>query len=304
MNKISSWLFLLVFACLPARGQAQDAYAEKLIEQYTSACKSTISAALGKLNVQISLNPKLANINDLVIFIPSADYIAITDLAAKRVMIPLHWCVETWLTTEALTEITKRPAMTEALHEYSRYLSTRQRIFRMTGNPFNQSLLLTFHDFTGLPRSSLTTPEAEKYIAAQEMVLIDALAFILAHEMGHIALDHQTYQLVTPQASRLQEYAADEFAISMLRESGISLLGALVATERFISDERRPPPIGPSHPTGECRIERIFRLGALPEVQREVNGAHHLLIRRKRIDIEEIVNRMSLIRQQCEADER
>lgn len=56
----------------------------------------------------------------------------------------------------------------------------------------------------------------------------EAIAFLLAHELGHLVLRHKGYDEVTRADARRDEAAADRFAFRLMARTGTAPIGALV----------------------------------------------------------------------------
>lgn len=80
----------------------------------------------------------------------------------------------------------------------------------------------------------------------------DALAYIIAHEIGHVALDHITsYKHLTPKQSHAQEHAADIYGVKLANRGGYD------PKKAFTSFERKQRTASLTHPDYETRVNKI-----------------------------------------------
>jgi hypothetical protein len=107
----------------------------------------------------------------------------------------------------------------------------------------------------------------QKHYGAINEIMIEALAFFLAHEMAHHLLDHSEIEILTAdhaRRSRDQEYAADSFAISLITKAGFNPIPALpyfgfmAAYEGFATRAV----LGASHDPSLCRYLRFLKEGS------------------------------------------
>ena len=104
--------------------------------------------------------------------------------------------------------------------------------------------------------------------------MTDALALVVAHELGHLSLKQRPYTAVTAEQSRSQEYEADAFAANLVERSGMSVIAGLTPfILRFAVNEAQEKkiPVGAALPPAECRM---YRLGnpAIEKLQKSPNG--------------------------------
>ncbi|MGH9427180.1 MAG: hypothetical protein ACRD2L_12860, partial [Terriglobia bacterium] len=92
----------------------------------------------------------------------------------------------------------------------------------------------------------------------QEDMIVDALAIVVAHEIGHIGKRHKPSALVSRATSRAQEAEADEYARVLVRKSGFSTLPSLATVYLMFAALEGDSEDG-THPHPLCRIYRIGR---------------------------------------------
>jgi hypothetical protein len=99
--------------------------------------------------------------------------------------------------------------------------------------------MLTFKQAGDFPDKRLPPPHAALGIPANATAqsAVDGLslrlrnssyAFILGHELGHIALGHRGYAGITTERARSEEAAADRFALDLLRRASTIPMGAVL----------------------------------------------------------------------------
>jgi hypothetical protein len=115
--------------------------------------------------------------------------------------------------------------------------------------------LLSFAEFAGIPAESAEwikgQSDFEHYNAALK---ITAIAFVLAHEIGHHVLGHLDSPPASPEESRAREAAADRYASELTMRARLPAFGALPALAIFTAVEGEYVDPDATHPIASCRI--------------------------------------------------
>lgn len=77
-----------------------------------------------------------------------------------------------------------------------------------------------------VPEGVLDKPSAVKDTSGK--LLASVIYFLLAHELGHVVLEHPGNDAVAPSASQAQEIEADAFAIDAMAQIGVVPVGLIV----------------------------------------------------------------------------
>jgi predicted Zn-dependent protease len=114
--------------------------------------------------------------------------------------------------------------------------------------------------YQGAPMVAVNRALLEKIIEGNA----NRLAFVLGHELAHIALGHpgaarpQSTKLVATIFSRDKEQNADDAGIKMALAAGYSFNEAMVAARRFVEIGQEHPPLWPAgHPSWTQRLARL-----------------------------------------------
>jgi len=117
----------------------------------------------------------------------------------------------------------------------------------------------SFAEFAGIPEETeaqiMSSGDAEYNNAA---LGVTAIAFVLAHEIGHHVLGHVDAPPASAAESRAREAEADRYAAALTMRAGLPAFGALPALAIFTSVEDEFIDPEATHPIASCRI-----LGAL-----------------------------------------
>jgi hypothetical protein len=225
-----------------------------------------IAIARKKLSGTFDRYPYLRNQNDLVVLIPTADPVAFTDFKTRKIYIPFLMCWETWLITEAISAEVQDDRLIGGADEYIKFLKVRNRLFARTRGDINRVVMMSFYDFANLDRPDFSSNAQKRYIQVQEQMLVSSFCFLIAHELAHLVLNHKPSAAVSSSRSIAQEYEADKFAANSLRRAGIELTPAFLIIQRYVDDVQFFSENSSSHPSAECRIERLIRQGAMVEL--------------------------------------
>ena len=94
------------------------------------------------------------------------------------------------------------------------------------------------------------------------------LAFVVAHEMAHLVLDHFEVRDLSPEQAQQRELDADRYAVELLRVAGYDPSVAEQAILRAYSHQTTGAPTAPTHPEVSARraalhaqIKRAERIG-------------------------------------------
>ncbi len=259
----------LIAVAVPVAAQQAS---EQVKQQLSDTCKRTIDAAMGKLRPELSEYPEIKNKSNLVLLAPAADFNAFANNQLRQISIPVMWCIQTWFLVDAHAQLHKNPQLREDVYNYTQYLNQRQKQSILSG-PFDDTILQPFDKFAGVPVLASTSVEDRKLLAAREDTMVESLAFVLSHEIGHLALNHKRYTEITAAQARRQEDLADEFAARILGRSRISIIPAIFTLVRFLQSEadlKSIPAGARTHPRAECRMRRVLSSsGEMDELLRD-----------------------------------
>jgi hypothetical protein len=250
-RNVTFFTFALLSIGLPAHAAQEAPKAVK--DEFKAACQSTVDAALARIQPRLGDHPTLRDKKDLVVVMPVSNFNAWADDKHQRILLPVMWCVELWYATDAWMDLNNKPKRVE---RYLSYLSSREPQKRKQG--FDESPLRSYYEYSGIEPPILSSAEREKQQSLKEQMIEEGLAFVLAHEIGHLALKHKSPAAIEPKKSRAQERAADRFAADLLKASKVSVLSAMLTLSRFL--EREPVLTGgneTSHPEAGCRLADI-----------------------------------------------
>lgn len=230
-------------------------------KQAQTACDNTIRISLDKLRQHLGPYPQLRDKRDLVLQIPAADFNAFANYQEQNILIPTMWCVQTWLFIDAFIQVQGNPSLKDPFIRYLEYLNQRQRKAQRENAFFDRIPIQPFNDFAKVARKDVSRGEQNKLMQVQESMMVAALSFVIAHEIGHLALLHKPAKQISARVSRQQEKDADGFAARLLKRSGISIIPAIFTLQRFFQSEAELKGFSSgsrSHPRAECRLEKII----------------------------------------------
>lgn len=228
---------------------------EDLFAVVRDICTVSFKLAVAELQPLLDREPRLKNINTKVVFAADDEFMAEARFREKRVAVSQGFCYHNWLFNwaQALASIS---GTSSQLMAYGSYLANTAHTFTASGA---QGEVQTFErfaqiDLSAIPKDRLATTQATAIVNMQGI-----LAFAIAHEFGHLALDHQPASSLLPMDSRKQEYAADLFAMRLLtaeRLKKYAEMGALLGLSMNTLAAREigsKPAISSFHPPTFCR---------------------------------------------------
>jgi hypothetical protein len=252
-------------------------------------CKGLIRLAGEK--IKPALEEKHHHLLGKMVVLPSKDFNAMA--TPEGIYVTIGVCIEVALTVDATLKLnTVLPA--SALREYVRYLvESRQKAGNID--------LMTATKFFGLP----VTPSTERDEALHELITVDSLLFLIAHELGHHVAGHVLSPSKSAAESRNRERQADLFAAQLLRGLKPSVaVPSIVVLFNFLNSDiyHAKASLPASHPEPECRIEFLTRyLGFWDEFKKDAK-ARAAVERHLRAPIEQAEAIMERTRKDCEAN--
>lgn len=233
-------------------------------QQAINAANRQIAQLLVKFRPHFPADHRNLLSPDIVRVVVAADFNAFADFDERRVKIPAQLVIETLLQGHALGAIRRDSSLRRHWEPWMRYLTERtsaaQARFEAGRTLVDDSPVQEFWAFAGL--SQPPTMDSRDAVV-QEQLMHDALALVVAHELGHLALGHKPYTAITQSESHRQEGDADRFAANLLRKSAIDVLpGLSMIFARFALLEEisgRPDIERITHRRAICRFYRIGR---------------------------------------------
>ena len=228
-------------------------------KQMLAHCQRVIDAALAKITPHLHEYKNLQNKKDLVLLVPAADVNAFANYEDQQVLIPVMLCIQSWYLVDAMVQMYETPSLQPSVVRYTKYLHSRQREAVRSG-PVDNVIIKPFNDFSGTARKKLSAADQQKYAGKGEAMLVEGMAFLLGHEIGHLALIHRRYDEISSVEALRQEDGADAFAARLLADSKVSILPSMLSFMWFMESEAVLTGIQEgrrTHPRAECRFERI-----------------------------------------------
>jgi hypothetical protein len=266
---------------------------------FTAAVK-TIEAVMKKLTPVLELRyPELSRELEVTV---TKDFVfgAKASDEAPVIQLPHFFVFQQWLMAEGIAHAESRPNIPlEVLDRYRVYLENRTK--GITASERENASYKRFLDWANITRPTIS--EARRITGMTEIMLVDSVAFAIAHEIGHI-VNRDRVPAPSRKIGRTQEYRADEFAFKLLESAGFSdLSGAFLQLPRFADEEfkfrRANPTEQHFHPRPECRLLRVIALGSAFKQLASPSDRRALLTRLKMTE-REMNEAISQGKQDCE----
>ncbi len=231
-------VLILLASYQPSTGQELDLdeYAQTLVD----AGNRTIALLLDTFRPNFPADKRGLLSRDTIGVRVFADFNAFSDYQNKSIIIPAQMVAETFVEAQAHIYVKNNPGARRHLDPWMRYLTERSRQAYLkfkNGNAATDDITIEpLWTFASLPTPPNLDSRDEQL---QEQMMIDIIGLVLAHELGHLALDHKDYSSVSPREARRQEYAADNFAARLMIDSRRSILpGIMAGYARFAMPRR------------------------------------------------------------------
>jgi hypothetical protein len=269
MKRIASFivaLLMLVTTSTYAQFIAGEDRLGAIVDQVFSAAQITADEVMSRFNR--SLEKKAPELAGKVKVEVSVEYVfgAFSATSPPRVRLPHLFVLEQWLAAEGIAQMEIRPEIPrDAVNQYMVYLASRS--LSISPDERKKVVYERFGQWIRIPIRQLNQNELQQLTVKTELIMRDALAFAVAHELGHLAYRHRVPIPATEwRVGYSQEYEADKFAMEILEESKMStVLGAILQLPRFSTEEfkhRRARSSGRrTHPAPECRLLRVLMYG-------------------------------------------
>ncbi|WP_155633274.1 phage exclusion protein Lit family protein [Burkholderia stagnalis] len=183
-----------------------------------------------------------------------ADFNAISSGVSKKIILPMGIILGIIRLSDAAAIASLYPKIYK--DKFGKYLEYVADGYLDSAKAGHMTLAnsLDFASFVGMPKAErMALGSTEKFETLYFAIIVDSLALVIGHEIGHIALQHKSYKFISAANSRKQERQADAFAQSILDASDIpSIFGVLTVFLFFAEIEASAAPT--SHPPASCRM--------------------------------------------------
>ena len=258
-RNLAALLLLICVGSSPVWGQTVN---DHQVQAEIDAANKQVQRIMDRFRPHMTATQQAAVAGRRVRVIPMADFNAFVDYQRREILVPMQLVAEIAAQLEAMILVIRDPALQAT---YGRWLehvrlrseSARSRFFAgqtiVDDVPFR-----AFWQFAGIASpAQFTSLERDTFWGGVD----DALGLIIGHELGHLFLGHMPYSQITPEQSRAQEYAADEYARKIMGDAERFVFAGLVTFfARFVeaeSWETGRSANGNTHPPAKCRIYRI-----------------------------------------------
>lgn len=201
--------------------------------------------------------------NGRILVEPYSDFNAFTRYETSEIIVPALLVAEVQQQVQAMLLVANNHALDYDYKRWLKYLVERSLAVRnrvLSGKVLVDDVPIeSFWHFARLPKPARLT-DREGYV--QEQMMIDTLAFVVGHELGHIALHHKPYREISSAQSFTQEFAADQYALTLMKRAKRSVLGVIstmyvrFALTQYLGDGGKLQSTQ-THPSPECRIYKI-----------------------------------------------
>jgi hypothetical protein len=224
--------FVMLLALLLAfqNCQAVQEGSDKFIADTYLAAGRTVQLILDRLNLVLpDYAKKLAVPKNFIVY-TAPDYGAFAKYETGKVILPLGIVVETRMVLLAYQDVADDMSLQHKLTEYFAYLASRQQRMREqhTAEP-----LKTFAQWNGHTQKTLAAAQQSERLNQEVAVMVNALSFVVAHELAHLALQHKDASTLSASDSRAQENEADLHAMVWIRKAGFDPLPAALLLLRM-----------------------------------------------------------------------
>lgn len=232
-----------------------------------------------------------------------ADFNVLSDAKNKKILFPLAFVFEIMLQAKALMQVYDEKLDMTLYQNYLQYLESR------TKKSLEMKKEIPIEEFWFWAK--LTPPccknkeDEVNYQNTLDKIMLDVMAFPLAHEIGHIVLGHRRYNEKTAEESRKDEYDADEYAINLVEKYNHNVDIAII-TVFFRFDwaerlQRNGVNKQNTHPSAPCRIEHVMR-GVLKRISNDA-AEKELFESRSAMSVSQLQSYFREIKIHCDVDD-
>lgn len=187
------------------------------------------------------------------------DFYAYFDPKTREIHMPFGIWHGFRLISWAYQDLYDDPSLLPTIRPYMKFVASQMREIK----PKSEAVLLPdIRSWAGLPKRKPLTPVEEELRAGAEVdYLVEAMAFVLIHELAHLYHGHKVSVDISPAESKDQESLADVHAKRILVKSGFDVLPA--AQAMLILGMVKLDSAGQliqvsTHPHPFCRVYRTF----------------------------------------------
>lgn len=229
-------VFLVIFVFFQ-NCQASQAESEKFVDTTYVAAERTVKLILDRLiSILPSYAKKYADAGNFSV-VTAPDYGAYAQISTGQVVIPLGIVMETRFVFWAYQDINDNLSLKAKFPQYLTYLANRMQHMRANNT---DEPLKTFAQWNGHAQKVLSSSEQSERLNQDVGHLVDALSFVVAHELAHLVLEHKDASTISGSKSRQQENDADLRAIRWVQEAGFDPIPAAQVLIRLGAEQVSP----------------------------------------------------------------
>lgn len=230
-------ILVLFFICIIPSHSYANKSDEAFIDATYDAGGRTLTLILNRLNPHLANYAKPYADRSKFAIVASTEYGAYKKTATGKVAIQLGLIMETRSIFWAYQDINDNLALKSKFPGYLKYLTERQQRISATKT---DERLKSFSEWNGHAQKPLTASEQKIRLDQDVAHLVDALSFVVAHELAHLVLEHKDASTITDKQSKTQENEADLRAIRWIQEAGFDPIPATQVLIRMAAAQISP----------------------------------------------------------------
>ena len=236
---------------------------KQLTTQVTNACKSSLTQIRQEFSPFLNEYPELQEKKDLILLGPYGEFNALAYYENKKILITKGLCDQLWLSASAIAFVDSRIGSKQQLQKYIKYVTSKAISLESLGSGNFSTEVLTFPLFISFDVNALSSSKVKKINTLTSLIMRDALGFIVGHELGHLALEHNPSEKMTSKESKQHEFDADEFGLNLVEQAKFGFFGSIPSMMIFLARESEIKRSSKStHPRPECRLQKIMSLSS------------------------------------------
>lgn len=240
--------------------------ADNVFKIYRDATYKTWDTRIRDSFINVADDATKKEIPNRIRVVRYADFNAFTNFSTHEIILPVGLISTLDFISDAAVITWVKPQCAEAFKKYYTFLA---QTYAADYKSYENRTIYNAPDIRFETQCHLSSAEAnnirnnEQYYNVRIELLIDSLASILGHEIGHLVLKHLPSSELSAHQSQAQEYAADDFGFKLAAKAGFQPISVLSTTFPLFADMEGDLSSTfaklSSHPPAECRIKRQMK---------------------------------------------
>ncbi|WFP51194.1 hypothetical protein PL263_03995 [Methylomonas sp. EFPC3] len=201
-----------------------------------------------------------------------SDFNAFSNRKKMEVIIPIGLIVTLFNFADAYSLAWVKP---ECVEKFKKYPNTLVDVYYRKLRGESEVYFKDFAEICKISKREASALREDQDVYNMKVnIVVDSLAFIVAHEIGHLVLNHKSGHSLTRSLLQKQEYDADAFGAKLASKAGFQPQGALFTSFWIFGllESEDGTNNRDNHPPVSCRVDKLINRDELIDFPGSLDG--------------------------------